>query len=38
MVSFSSKHVEGHMDVLLTAGDVGLELWSKKFGFEVEIV
>ena len=32
------RHAEGHIDVLITAGDVGLELWSKKVGFELERV
>lgn len=32
------RRVEGRIGVLITAGDVGSELWSKKVDFELERV
>lgn len=34
VVTLFFKCVEGHVDILLTGGDVGLELWDKKVGLK----
>jgi hypothetical protein len=38
MMNLFFKHTVGHMGVLLLAGDLWLEFWSKEVSLEVEVV